>query len=85
MRPLYVPGAFSCPGDHCASGWILLHPRCWLGGVPMKNVCEETSAVAGAEPKSQLEPRHNGGRSGGGGGANFGCGGIVKTGVTWTR
>lgn len=24
------------------------------GGVPMKNVCEETSAVAGAEPKSQL-------------------------------
>lgn len=38
-----------------------------VGGVPMKNVCEETSAVAGAEPKSQLEPRHNGSRSGGGG------------------
>lgn len=53
------------------------------GGVPMKNVCEETSAVAGAEPKSQLEPRHNGGRSDGG--WDFGCGGIVKTSVTWTR
>lgn len=38
------------------------------GGVPTKNVCEETSAVAGAEPKSQLEPRHHGGRRGGGGG-----------------
>lgn len=46
----------------------------------MKNMCEETSAAAGTEPKSQLEPRHDGGHSGGGagGGSRFGRGGIVK-------
>lgn len=42
----------------------------------MKNMCEETSAAAGAEPKSQLEPRHDGGRRGEQG--RFVRAGIVK-------
>lgn len=49
------------------------------GGGSMKNMCEETSAAAGAGPKSQLEPRHDGGRWGGGSEeGRFGRAGIVE-------
>lgn len=35
-----------------------------VGGVCTKEMCEETSVVTGAEPTSQLEPRHDRGWGG---------------------